>query len=224
MRIAAIVLVGTLWFPSVSLAQGLRNYWGVEADVAPSWEAIDAFKGLFDADSMTFKGSGFRIGFVRGAILGGDWGVSFVRKRVDNASYVWRPSSACASCGTFLAASGNEIIGVEIHRFDPFATIKRRVQIGVDAAVGVGKLTGTVHDTTVSSSSPAVVQTSTQDVDAFNLIAPAGHPWQVMPLGRVELAVAGVIGPDLKVRASGGFEFPGYTRFSLGAIYLFGAR
>ena len=42
--------------------------------------------------------------------------------------------------------------------------------------------------------------------------------------GKVEIAVAAIVVPGLKIRASGGFDFPGYTVFSLTGVILFGAK
>jgi hypothetical protein len=42
------------------------------------------------------------------------------------------------------------------------------------------------------------------------------------PLGKVEAAVAVIVAPGLKVRASGGFNFPGKAVFRLTGVYLFG--
>ena len=41
-------------------------------------------------------------------------------------------------------------------------------------------------------------------------------------LGRVELAGAFTVRPDLKIRVSGGFNFPGTQVFSIDAMYFFG--
>ena len=37
-------------------------------------------------------------------------------------------------------------------------------------------------------------------------------------------AVAGIVTPALKVRASGGFNYPGTHSFSISGVYLFGAQ
>jgi hypothetical protein len=44
------------------------------------------------------------------------------------------------------------------------------------------------------------------------------------PLAKFELTVAGIVAPGLKVRASRGFNFPGYQVGSISLVYLFGAR
>ena len=216
----AVALVLGLLFCSVpAQAQARRTYWGIGGGVAPKWEVPSAFKTLFNADSLSFDGSEFRIGFVRGAILDGDWGVSFVHISVSDNSSVTRLSSACAGCGSFFTTSGASFTGVEIHRFVPFGTIKQRVQIGMNFAGGVAHLNGTAHEVTVTG--PGSVN---QDVPASTLFAPGGNEWKAVPLAKAEVAVGVILGPDLKIRASGGLDLPGYDRFNITVVYLFGAR
>ena len=175
---------------------------------------------LFDADDIAFTGSELQIGVVRGSVAKGEWGVSFVRKNVDDESEVRRQVGVeCAGCGTILTMRSTKLTGVEIHRFAPFATIKDRVQIGVNLGGGVGKLDGEVRELTIAAGG-----TNEQAVEAAKLFAPAGVQFKIVPLFKLELAVAGILGPDLKVRASGGLNLPGYSVFNLSVSYFFGAR
>lgn len=226
MRVVAFVIAaGLLLTPVAAQAQARRTYWGVTAGFTPTWETPTQLKSLFNADDLTFTGSDLNIGFVRGSILEGDWGVSFVHRKVsDDASVSRAQPSLCATCGVFFTVSGVTMNGVEIHRFSPFATIKQRVQIGINLAVGVASLDGTVHERVATAPRPGVVQSVTADVSPSSLISPGGHDLTVAPIGKLELAVAGIIGPDLKVRASGGLNFPGYSKFSLAVVYLIHAR
>jgi hypothetical protein len=45
-----------------------------------------------------------------------------------------------------------------------------------------------------------------------------------VPFGKVEAAVGVILAPGVKIRGSGGFDFPGYTMFSITGVFLFGAR
>ncbi len=47
---------------------------------------------------------------------------------------------------------------------------------------------------------------------------------EFVPLGRIELAAAAILAPGLKVRVSGGFNFPATQVFSITVNYLFGAQ
>jgi len=46
----------------------------------------------------------------------------------------------------------------------------------------------------------------------------------VVPLGKVQAAVGVLVAPGLKIRAQGGFDFPGYEKFSVAGVYLFGSK
>ena len=46
----------------------------------------------------------------------------------------------------------------------------------------------------------------------------------VVPLGRVELTLAGIVAPGVKAKASGGFDFPGYAKFRVDIVYLISRR
>lgn len=46
----------------------------------------------------------------------------------------------------------------------------------------------------------------------------------VVPLIKVEAAGAVILAPGLKVRVSGGMNYPSKAAFSIGAVYLIGAR
>ncbi len=118
--------------------------------------------------------------------------------------------------------------GVEAHLFMPFTTIRQRVQIGVELAGGIAKIEGTSdrfvraprnqrpvgHDGD-RDSWRAAVQASLQDLP---------QDWPIIPIGRVALAVGVIVRPGVKLRASGGVNFPGYYYVALHAQYLFGAR
>ena len=44
-----------------------------------------------------------------------------------------------------------------------------------------------------------------------------------LPLAKVELTASGIIAAGFKVKVGGGFSYPGYNRFNVSAMYLFGA-
>ena len=81
----------------------------------------------------SLAGTEFRIGFVRGQALGGDWGLSFVGRGIKDAS-----AAVLGNDGDVTATNGNSLQGLEIHRFSPFTTIKDRVQIGLSYGIGAG--------------------------------------------------------------------------------------
>jgi hypothetical protein len=189
-------------------AQLRRTYWGIGVGFTPTWEVPDWQEPMFDAERMALEGSEFRIGFVRGNTLRGDWGVSFVRRDIED-----RDEAEVTNAGTVLATRSNTLIGVEIHGFKPFTTIKERVQIGVAYGAGIGSYRGTVVST--SPGEPAEI------VPARVLFSPGGSDIGFQPLGRFEVAGALILGRHAKVRVGAGINFPGQQLVSVTGVFLF---
>jgi hypothetical protein len=209
----ALVILGVTALAAPAAAQ---NQWGVGFGLTPSWESGPGVSRLFAADRVDMTGSDFRFGFVRGIDIEGDWGLSFVRTTIDRDSSLDVDVAPCArgNCGTFLRTfEPTRLTGFEFHQYQPFKTWKDRVQIGLVGAVGLGWLRGQVYKRTT---------TEENDVEAFDASAGELFPpsKSVLPLARLELAVAGIVVPGLKVRASGGFSMPGYHTFGLSSVYL----
>ena len=216
-RIGLVVIA--MLFATQAAAQ--ENQWGVSFAVTPSWETGPGVNRLFAADRIDMRGSDWRLGFVRGADVDGDWGISLVKTTIADNSSVDFDVQDCSRgpCGTFLRTTGPaRLTGFEVHQFEPFKTWRDRFQIGMLGAVGLGWLQGnSVHRRTT---------TEHGDEEAFD--APASElfpPTQTMiPLLRLELAAAATIVPGLKVRAGGGFSMPGYHTFGMTFVYLIPQR
>jgi hypothetical protein len=210
--------------------------WGVAGTLVPKWNVPEEnalSTVLFDAERVDVNGSEFRIGFVRGRMLSGDWGVSYVRRRIDDGSTIVSesfsdPELPGLTLGETLTTRGIQIDGLEVHKFTPFGTIKRRVQIGLLFGGGIGFTKGVIESrqvfpdfVQVGNSFVVVPREVLETRDAEELIYPGNG---LVPLGRLEVAVAGLVAPGLKVRASGGLAFPGVQTFSITGLYLFGGR
>lgn len=211
-RIALVMLIVLM----AAIPATAQDKWGVSVALTPSWESGPGVNRLFAADRVDMTGSDFRFGFVRGFDLEGDWGMSFVRTTIDRDSSLDVDVAPCGrgSCGTFLRTlEPTRLTGFEFHQYQPFKTWKDRIQIGMVGAVGLGWLRGQVYKRTT---------TEERDVEAFDASAGELFPPSnsVLPLLRMELAVAGIVVPGLKVRASGGFSMPGYNTFGLSFVYL----
>ena len=211
-----LVIVAVCSLASPAAAQ---DQWGVNIAMTPSWQSGPGVKALFGADRVDLSGSEFRIGFVRGIDIAGDWGMSFVNTTIAAGSTVDVDVAPCGrgTCGTFLRTDERtRMTGFEFHQFQPFKTWKDRVQLGMIGAVGLGWMRGQVHKHTITAAS---------DVDS---LADGGEFYppskSVVPLVRVEVAVAGIIVPGFKIRASGGFAMPGYHTFGIGFMYLIPQR
>lgn len=233
-RIASLIAVFVFFVVAAASAQ--ESSWGVSGSFVPSWTVPGdnaVFKAMFNADSVDITGSEFRVGFVRGRMLGGDWGVSFVRRKLKDGSTLSAglytdPELPGVEQGDFTTLRNVDITGVEVHKFSPFGTIANRVQIGLVFGGGIGSSKGQLDTRTVSVDYTFVgnrmvstpVETKTT-LDAKELVFPGNG---LVPLGRLEIAVAGIVARGLKVRASGGLAFPGMQTFSITGVYLIGAR
>lgn len=216
-RITTVVLAATLGLASEVAAQ-TPEQWGVSVGMTPTWHMTDSLGFLFNADAVKLQGSELRIGVVRGWLYEGEWGLSFVDKPFDEDSSLNANVEACSRgmCGIFYRTLPDvRLTGVEFHQFRPFKTWKERVQLGTIGAIGIGWLRGNVYRRTTTEQS---------DVESFDAEAgelfPPRDTMNVVPLLKLELAVAGILAPGFKVRASGGFSMPGYETFSVTFVYL----
>ena len=236
-RRSSAVLAAVLALASApAYAQSSESHWGLSGSVTPTWRVPSAAEDLIDR-TIDVSGSAFEVGLIRGRDGGGDWGLSFVRKRVADDSSVTEPGSACYAVGVNSACApavvyaprAMTVLGAEIHKYVPFFTIKRRVQLGMNLAAGAGRIGGRADRTdwslvstfdpasrqSVSTFTPRVSSTPAEDmVDGYRIV----------PLAKVEVAAALLLFPGFKVRASGGIDSPGTRTVGLTATYLFGAR
>lgn len=197
--------------PPEAGAQSRRSQWGLLLGATPNWTTPEtvrpSLESVWGGTEMDFSGSAFRVGFVRGSELGGDAGLSFVRRPfADGSSLIAEDTNRYATYGVVLN-------GIEIHKFSPFGTIRERVQIGLDFGAGVGFFEGRVAG--AAPGGPAVENPVLEDALAF-------RGGRFIPLARMELAVAVLVLPGLKVRARSGVSFPGVARFAVTATWLFG--
>ena len=213
-------------------AQSDRSHWGVSASFMPVWEIPSSAGPLFEAEPVDMSGSEFRIGIVRGRDLAGDWGISFVRKRVKDGSTIGGDfeqscgSTGCLPIGAIYTYEDVTMTGVAFHKFIPFATIKSRLQVGMTFGAGIarfeGNTQGEIYSADVVGSGNNVQVLARQEL----VTVPASDLFKidVVPLADLQLTVAALLAPGLKVRASGGASLPGYHFISLSATYLFGSR
>lgn len=204
--VATALVVGTLCRATPAAAQFSDPHWGVSATFTPTWSTPDYQKVLFQADRVALSGSEFTVGIVRGDELKADWGVSFVRRSFKPGGFVVRGNET-------TTVVDSQLEGVEIYRSVPIVTIRDRVQIGISGGVGVGVMRGDVSQT--APNNPAVT------LPAKNLITFDHKVSPVAPLVRLELAGTYVVTPQVKIRVTGGFAFPGQRRVVVGLLYFF---
>lgn len=215
--------------------------WGVTGSFVPRWEVLSDLKILWkDAQSMDYEGSEFRIGLLRGSDLGGDWSVTYLQKNVKDTSIIDSTTSRdffgtgvpYRQGSLYVIGESNEpvkIRGIEGQKFSSLATIKNRAQIGLIFGGGIGWYQGTMTEHAFNLNStigppPTFRQIVTQTETVNQVEAKDIFQLQFVPLARVELAGAAILAPGLKVRVSGGFNFPATQVFSITVNYLFGAQ
>ena len=233
-RVAAAAMAVAVLLPISGRAQD-ASHWGVTGSIIPHWDVPSRFGPLFDG-TVNVTGRDFTIGIARGRELGGDWGVSYVRKRITDGSRVDNAAALCEyfanGCflfGDALVAERVTLIGIEAHKFVPFVTIRRRVQVGVNLAAGIGAFHGDLekhlYDVDFVSYDPRTSQTSVRQNDRMWAV-PASEFTALsrVPLGKVQAAAGVIVAPGFKIRAQAGFDFPGYEKFSIAGVYLFGAK
>jgi hypothetical protein len=199
--------------PARAHAQIDDTTWGITGGISPQWSIPgDWLAELFDATSLDVKGPEFRVGVIRGTTNGGEWGVSLIHKRLSKESEFEIEGT---NNTLRVVADDAEMIGVEVHRFFPFARAGR-VQIGVNLGGGIAQLRGFVSGVQVG---PTTTNFTLPFPEAF-VVAGSEIDW--LPLGRAELGAATLIGERLKIRVSGGFNMPGFQIVSLSFSYLLG--
>jgi hypothetical protein len=225
--------VALVCLPVTALAQD--SHWGVAVSVTPKWTVPSSFKMIFDAEAVDLESTDFSIGIARGQDQRGDWSVSYLRKSFKEGTSTSSISTECDvfSNGCFMFGDSRivrsvKLTGLEALKFIPFATIKRRVQIGLTVGGGFGKLDGIIehHEFSAEPVPPFLPgrfngrQTETVTTeDAKELF-----PLEWVPLAKVEIAVGVIVAPGLKIRAAAGLDFPGQNMFSLTAVYLIGSN
>lgn len=242
------VIVQAVTAPAVRAQSGSQVHWGIRATFTPTWiipeRAMDIglLKDYVGQDSKVV-GSDVAVGLVRGSRLGGDWGLTYLRRTLSDSTRLdITEADTCISidsirqCGpnrNVYTMRGFSLHGAELHRFVPWFTIKRRAQLGVN--IGLGALVasgGTV--TKVSTATTAEFDTvtrrnvlttiqSTATLDSRGFLQDRDIP-SVLPTARLELALTGIVSRNVKVRASSGISFPGSALLTVGIVYLIPGR
>jgi hypothetical protein len=252
--------------------QSEPSSWALVGTFVPAWEVTPTFEPIatlhFSEDDIAIedqnlKGTEFRIGIARGRATGGDWGVSFVRRTFEDIDT--RSSSGggcsgggatviilqCEDLGADLTRRDTVLNGIEAHKFVPFVTIARRVQVGINLAGGVGFMSGQVDianfRTTYTCTFPPGVIPGIPDFDddgPGNQCAGATisnrttvqtgsssgdigrllkSESTMLPIGRAEIGVAVIVAPQFKVRIAGGLNYPGTNMVSITGVLFFDA-
>lgn len=209
LRTLSFLCLALLGIGSTASAQepGEPEHWGVQIAVAP-WHAGEKFRGLMDAKDLDLTGRSVRVGLTRGQMRGDEWGVTFVRRSITEGSrlvdYIGRSYSFDDSV---------RMTGVMGEQFKSFGTIADRVQIGALIGGGLARVEGLVWPT--AGGEPRA---------AREVLTMFAHETHFQLLARAEIGVAALVAPGVKVRVSGGFDWPGTTVVTITGLYFFGGR
>lgn len=236
-RLAGLALAVALAVPGAALAQGKTeesSHWGVAVSYSPSWTASKEFQKLFIIESdELLEGTEFFIGVSRGQLRGGHWTVSYVSKpfknktitQVEESSDSFQGSTSYNRTTTTTTFTDVRYKGIEALKYVAFATIKRRVQIGLNAGGGIAWVEGTVDEVFEQYNlfTNAMGQTF-ENTDLQQETLPANeYVYKYQPLFKVEIQTAVIVAPGLKATVAWGLNGPGIGA-RVGAVYLFGAK
>lgn len=184
-------------------AQEQKPAWGVSASFTPRWTTPQGVKVIFLAEEVSLEGQDLRLGIVRGRTQGSDWGISFVRQTIKAGGVVDRDGVRD------VLERDIQITGAVLENYGAIITIERRVQIALVTSVGAGSIRGTAR------------RDGIEDVEFNEVLKLGGYNTRVSPLVRFELALGIIAAQGLKLKVSGGYNYPGVSRISLGGVYLF---
>ena len=204
MRLRSSLLAGTtaVLIAGSANAQFLQSFdeslWGIQGSLTPTWRSMEQFRNLISASAVDMSGSEYTVGFARGRMSGGHWGLSLVQQRIKSGSACFTGEPEC------IDATNAGLRGLEFNWFVPFGSpfAGDRVQVGMNVGLGAGWYNGTVH-------------VGGYDVAANVWLRFRDQKNLPVPIMRGEFAVAGTVAPGLKIIGTGGYGLPGNRRITL---------
>lgn len=198
-------------------AQFLEDFeeklWGVQVSFTPEWRSVDQVAGLFEFEDFSMAGSDYSIGFARGRMGSGHWGLSFLRQR-------WQETTVCTASECYEANRSAWLQGFAANWFLPFGApfAGDRVQAGMHVDLGGGWFQGTMRVADLSLDG-VPQEGAGLEITAVDVL-PAHFQSIPVPLFRAEVAVAVTVAPGLKVIGSGGYGLPFNRRFGISVAYF----
>ena len=218
MRSPLILTVVLLLAGSVpASAQFLEDFeerlWGVQVSFTPEWRSVEQGGKILDFDKFDLSGSDFTVGFARGRMRSGHWGVSLVRQR-------WKEASICTASGCYESQGSAWLQGFAANWFLPFGSpfAGDRVQAGAHVDLGGAWFQGTARREKVSMDG-ARSEGAGAEVPAADMLP---DRWKniPVPIFRAEVAVAVTVAPGLKIIGSGGYGLPFQRRIGISIAYF----
>ena len=198
-------------------AQFLEDFeerlWGVQVSFTPEWRSEELGGDVLGLQRLDMSGSDFTVGFARGRMRSGHWGLSLLRQR-------WQSAAICGDVECYEWTGSAWLQGFAANWFLPFGSpfAGDRVQAGMHVDLGGGWLQGTVRVDELSADGAPLARAG-QEIPANEMLP---DPWSrvPVPLFRAEAAVAVTVAPGLKVIGSGGYGLPFTRRFGISVAYF----
>ena len=180
-----------------------ESLWGVQGSFTPTWQFPNQLSNLLkDVAEIDLSGSEYTIGFARGRMSGGHWGLSLVRQRIGEGSVCPSNGPECADL------AGVQLQGFEFGSFlafgEPFAG--DRIQVGMHIGAGAGWYQGLISYDGADRGVGELLSFQSENIP--------------IPIFRAEFAVAATVAPGLKIIGSGGYGFPGNRRPTVSVAYF----
>mgnify|MGYP003383450875 CR=1 FL=1 len=221
--LSVVILLVGLVVPAAAQSSD-PTHWGARVSFVKNWTMAQQVKDLLsdDGDEINIDGSEFEIGFVRGSRLGGDWGVSFVRKPFKDGSGVTTTDQDCFNQAqtickprTEVNATKNVMLnGFEVHWFIRIVNIKQRVQVGVNVAGGLTQTSGQLVKTTDRFEATGFNQqgpTGYKAVHEEETLEAKDELFPLFPQIKIEVVGSVILAPKFKVQIAHGLNFPAIT-------------
>ena len=216
----SLPIVATVFLLTGSIpahAQFLEDFeeklWGVQVSFTPEWQSVDQAGKLLEFESLNMSGSDYTVGFARGRMRSGHWGLSLVRQR-------WQDVAICTDSECFESNGSAWLQGFAANWFVPFGSpfAGDRLQAGMHVDLGGGWFQGTARVADVSVDGLPSGRAG-EEVPATDLLP---DRWKniPVPLFRAEVAVAVTVAPGLKVIGSGGYGLPFKRRIGISVAYF----
>ena len=206
---AVLLLTGSVPASAQFLEDFEERLWGVQVSFTPEWRSVEQGGKILDFDRFDLSGSDFMVGFARGRMRSGHWGVSLLRQR-------WQEASICTASGCFESQDSAWLQGFAANWFLPFGSpfAGDRVQAGMHVDLGGGWFHGTarVADVTVDGLPGEEVPANDMLPDRWKNIP--------VPIFRAEVAVGVTVAPGLKIIGSGGYGLPFQRRIGISIAYF----
>lgn len=208
-----VVLVGRASAEAQFLEDFEERLWGVQVSFTPEWRSEELGGDLLGLQRLDMSGSDFTVGFARGRMRSGHWGLSLLRQR-------WKNAAICGDAECYESTGSAWLQGFAANWFLPFGSpfAGDRVQAGMHVDVGGGWLQGTMRVDEASEDGVPSARAG-QEIPAAEVLP---DPWSrvPVPLFRAEVAVAVTVAPGLKVIGSGGYGLPFTRRFGISVAYF----